>query len=192
MSYSTCVALKCQFSPFYENFYNTRWWRHRPPAAPQPIKCISSCRAHHRLKAKSFQNMVTYKKPKRGSITPPPPIVPLWGDDFSRASEGHDFARKKLQLKGEERKNLNLIVLYVIYILRSFWSFIYWFELLLGQFWWFSEVLTRTWNLRWRIHDGRHFGNNDALPTSCDVIRSCYELQKKDFWTCYRSFVVVA
>ena len=93
--------------------------------------------------------MVTYKKPKRGSITPPPPIVPRWGYDFSRASEGHDFAQKKLHA--------------ICYILRSFWSFIYWFELLLGQFWWFSEVLTKTGNLRWRIQDGRHFGNNDLI-----------------------------
>jgi len=147
-----------------------------------PIKYISSCRAHHRLKAKSFQNMVTYKKPKRGSITPPSSHCTTLGVWLFPCVQSR-LRSKKASAKGGEEENFKLNCA-ICYILRSFWSFIYWFELLLGQFWWFSEVLTGTWNLRWRFQDGHHFGNNGVLPISCDVIRSCDELQKKDFWTC--------
>ena len=159
-------------------------------ASQAPSSATTLCRAHHRLKAKSFQNMVTYKKAKRGSITPSSHCTTL-GVWLFPCVQGSRLRSKKASAKGGGKENFKLNCA-ICYILRSFWSFIYWFELLWGHFLWFSEVLTRTWNLRWRIQDGRHFGDNDVLPTSCDVIRSCYELQKKDFWTCCRSFVVVA
>ena len=47
------------------------WWRHRPSAAPPPIKYISSCREDQRLS----------QKPKGVLSTPPPPpctTVGVW------------------------------------------------------------------------------------------------------------------
>ena len=40
------------------------WWRHRPPAAPPPVKYTSSCREDQRLSTdgKSFRNTATYQK----------------------------------------------------------------------------------------------------------------------------------
>ena len=59
---------------------NHCWWRHRPPAAPPPIKYTSSCREDERLSTKgkiSLQNTATYQKlwgwvPSTQS--PPPPL----------------------------------------------------------------------------------------------------------------------
>ena len=55
------------------------WWRHRPPAAPPPIKYIKKIKSFP-LKVKSFRNSGTYQKLRRGvsSTThlPPPPLTP--------------------------------------------------------------------------------------------------------------------
>ena len=85
------------------------------PAASQPIIYNSSCRAHHRLKVKSFKTSYHIKKNQEGFHHPPPPIVKRWGCDFACASEGYDFAPRKPQLKREKREILKLIVLYVTF-----------------------------------------------------------------------------
>ena len=53
------------------------WWRHRPPAAPPPIKYTSSCREKMKgfpLRAKSFRNTAIYQKLKErgGGFNQPP------------------------------------------------------------------------------------------------------------------------
>ena len=52
------------------------WWRHRPPAAPPPIKYTSPCREDQRLstEAKIVSKYCNISKTLgRGSNTPPPP-----------------------------------------------------------------------------------------------------------------------
>ena len=69
------------------------WWRHRPPAAPPPMKYTCSLVKKIKgfpLKAKLFQNTATYQKLRRGipSIPPPPPpLVPRWWYEFACTSE---------------------------------------------------------------------------------------------------------
>ena len=53
------------------------WWRHRPPAAPLPIKYTSSCWEDQRLstKGKIFSKYCNISKTlRRGTIQPPPPL----------------------------------------------------------------------------------------------------------------------
>ena len=51
------------------------WWRHRPPAAPPPIKYTSFVKKikGFPLKVRSFQNTATHQK-LRGGIPSPPPV----------------------------------------------------------------------------------------------------------------------
>ena len=62
------------------------WCRHRPPAAPPPIKCTLSCWEEQRLSTEGkivWKYCNISKTAGRGSITPPPPpatpLVPQWG-----------------------------------------------------------------------------------------------------------------
>ena len=56
------------------------WWRHRPPAAPPPIKYTSSCREEQRLSTEG-KIVLKYchisKTLERGSINPIPPLHSL-------------------------------------------------------------------------------------------------------------------
>jgi len=51
------------------------WWRHRPPAAPPPIKYTSSCREDQRLSTESkiVSKYCNISKPLGGFHPPPPP-----------------------------------------------------------------------------------------------------------------------
>ena len=67
------------------------WWRHRPPAAPLPIKYTSPCWEEQRLSTKGklvskYCNIS--KTPGRGSIHPLPPVEPRQGYEFACTSEG--------------------------------------------------------------------------------------------------------
>ena len=57
------------------------WCRHRPPAAPPPIKCTSSCWEEQRLSTEGkivWKYCNISKTAGRGSINPPPPPLPLY------------------------------------------------------------------------------------------------------------------
>ena len=66
------------------------WWRHRPPAAPPPIKYTSSCREDQRLstEGKIVSKYCNMSKTQGGVPSTPPPLVPLLGYDFVCTSEG--------------------------------------------------------------------------------------------------------
>ena len=74
--YSYCFYLNLIFDKIQDGCQDGYhvWWRHRPPAAPPPIKYTSSCREKIKgfpLKAKSFRNTTIYQKLKGGFINPP-------------------------------------------------------------------------------------------------------------------------
>ena len=61
------------------------WWRHRPPAAPPPIKYTLSCREDLLLKIKGFQlkakivsKYCNIQKTQGGFHQPPPPLPSLY------------------------------------------------------------------------------------------------------------------
>ena len=69
------------------------WWRHRPPAAPPPLKYTLSRQEHQRLSTEgeivsNYCNIA--KTPGRGSI--PPPLIPRLGYEFACTSEGEESA----------------------------------------------------------------------------------------------------
>ena len=72
------------------------WWRHRPPAAPPPIKYTWSCREDQRLstEGKIVSKYCNISK-TRGGVRQPP-LVPRWGYDF--ASTLHVWGLRELQL----------------------------------------------------------------------------------------------
>ena len=68
------------------------WWRHRPPAAPSPIKYISFCWEDQRLDLgqNRFEILQLIKNSGEGlhQFPPPPPSCTTVGCDFACTSEG--------------------------------------------------------------------------------------------------------
>ena len=69
------------------------WWRHRPSAAPPPLKHTSSCWEDQRLSTKvkialKYSVLQHIKKSGNWFYSPPLLYVPLWGYEFACMSEG--------------------------------------------------------------------------------------------------------
>ena len=62
------------------------WWRHRPPAAPPPIKCTSSCKEDQRPSTEEKIVLKYCNKPKTlgGMVSSTTPLVPRWGYVYVR------------------------------------------------------------------------------------------------------------
>ena len=107
--YSYCFYLNLIFDKIQDGCQDGYhvWWRHRPPAAPPPIKYTSSCREKIKgfpLKAKSFQDIAMYQKLKGGSINPPPcTTVGLWLCVYVRGLMHPSIALKRLLFLMNER-----------------------------------------------------------------------------------------
>ena len=73
--FSYCFYLNSIFDKIQDGDHV--WWRHRPPAAPPPIKYTSSCREKIKSfppKTKSFRNTAMYQKLKGEGVQSTPPL----------------------------------------------------------------------------------------------------------------------